>query len=292
VIPPILARQGWTIGHAIGALALAGAGMFLTRDAWADIAQIARDDAEQSHVILVPIVAAWMVWSRRVRLRHCPPSGEWIGPLMLGVGGLLSWFGYHNMVQSAWHVGAVLITLGAPMSVLGKNVVFSFLPAFLVLVFLVPVPGSVRQFIAVPLQTYTAAVTQAILETFGMTVERAGNVLTINGAEVAVAEACNGMRMVFALILVSYAFAFGLPLRNSARVLVLLCSPVAALICNIIRLLPTVLLYGYADHKVAGLFHDASGWLMLPVAFMLLLGVLRVLKWALIPVNRYTLAYQ
>lgn len=291
-MPPILARQGWTAAHAGAAVALLAAGAYLSRDAWADIGEIARQDPEQSHVILVPIVAAWMVWSRRVRLRHCPPSGEWIGPLTLAVGWALSWFGYHNMVQSAWHLGAVLITVGAPLTVLGKNVVFSFLPAFLVLAFLVPVPGSVRQFIAVPLQTYTAAVTQAILETFGLTVERAGNVLTINGAEVAVAEACNGMRMVFALILVSYAFAFGLPLKNSARVVVLLCSPVAALICNIIRLLPTVLLYGYADQKLAGLFHDASGWLMLPVAFMLLLGVLRLLKWALIPVNRYTLAYQ
>ena len=292
MIPAILARQGWTIWHAVAAVALTAAGFFATFDAWRDIGQIARDDAEQSHVLLVPIVAAWMVWSRRVRLRHCPPSGEWIGPLLVAVGWLLAWFGYHNMVQAAWHMGAVLIVVGAPLTVLGKNVVFKFLPAFLVLVFLVPVPGSVRQFIAVPLQTYTAAVTQAILETFGVTVERAGNVLTINGTEVAVAEACNGMRMVFALILVSYAFAFGLPLRNSARLVVLLGSPVAALICNVIRLLPTVLLYGYANHDLASLFHDASGWLMLPVAFLLLMGVLRVLKWALVPVNRYTLAYQ
>jgi exosortase len=233
-----------------------------------------------------------MVWSRRVRLRHCPPSGEWIGPLIVAAGWGLSWFGYHNMVQAAWHLGAVLIVIGAPLTVLGKNVVFNFLPAILVLIFLVPVPASVRQWIAVPLQTYTAAVTQAILETFAVNVERAGNVLTINGTEVAVAEACNGMRMVFALVLVSYAFAFGLPLKNSARLVVLLASPVAALICNVIRLLPTVLLYGYADRRLAGMFHDASGWLMLPVAFVLLLGVLRVLRWALIPVNRYTLAYQ
>ncbi len=292
MIPGVLARQGWTAWHWAAAAALLAAGVAVTLGAWRDIGKIAADDAEQSHVILVPIVAAWMLWSRRVRLRHCPPSGEWIGPLMVAAGWALSWFGYHHMVQAAWHMGAVMIVVGAPLTVLGKNVVFNFLPAFLVLIFLVPVPSSLRQFIAVPLQTYTAAVTEAILETFSFSLERAGNVLTINGAEVAVAEACNGMRMVFALILVSYAFAFGLPLRNSARVVVLLASPVAALICNVIRLLPTVLLYGYADRNVASLFHDASGWLMLPVAFLLLLGVLRVLKWALIPVNRFTLAYQ
>ena len=36
------------------------------------------------------------------------------------------------------------------------------------------------------------------------------------------AEACNGMRMVFALVLVSYAFAYSMPLRNTVRILVLI----------------------------------------------------------------------
>jgi hypothetical protein len=31
---------------------------------------------------------------------------------------------------------------------------------------------------------------------------------------------------------------------------------------------------------------------MLPVAFFLLMGVVKALKWALIPVMRYNLAYQ
>jgi len=156
----------------------------------------------------------------------------------------------------------------------------------------VPVPGMVRQQIALPLESWTAQISQALLETVGMDVERSGNLISVNGVPVSIAEACNGLRMVFALILVSYAFSFGLPLRNFVRVLVLLASPLAAILCNVVRIVPTAWLYGYHSKAMAGQFHDYSGWIMLPVAFGLLYGIIRIMKWALIPVTRFTLASQ
>jgi exosortase len=287
-----LTRQGWTIWHALGAAAMALAAFLLTREAWADILSIAYTDAEQSHIFLVPVVAAWMFWVRRLRLRHCPPTGTCVGPIIVAVGWLSYSIGYNFAIESMWHAGAVAIVLGAALAILGKNLLFRLFPAFCVLAFLVPIPGALRQQVSFPLQTASAAAAQVILETFGVAVERFGNLLTVNDVSVTVAEACNGMRMVFALVLVSYAFAFGLPLRNEVRIAVLIASPIAALVCNVIRLIPTVLFYAYASNDAATTFHDASGWLMVPIAFLLLLGAIRILRWALIPVTRYTLAYQ
>jgi uncharacterized membrane protein YqjE len=53
-----------------------------------------------------------------------------------------------------------------------------------------------------------------------------------------------------------------------------------------------VLLYGYAEEETADLFHDLAGWAMLPVAFLLLMGITKALRWALVPTYRFTLAYQ
>lgn len=262
-----LTNYGWTPWHAVGAVLMALVGVYATREAWHDIYYIALKDEEASHIFLVPIVAAWMVWVRRLRLRYCPPSGMIVGAALVALGWIVSVYGYNNGKQSLWHAGAVAVVTGCVLSVLGKNVLFRFLPAFAVLVFLVPVPGTLRQGIAVPLQTATAASTQAVMEIFGVAMERSGNVLAINGHEVAVAEACNGMRMVFALVLVSYAFAYSMPLRNSVRVLVLIASPLAALVCNIIRLIPTVWLYGNRSQTLADRFHDLSGWISSPSRF-------------------------
>jgi len=285
-------HYGWTPWHAAAALVMALVGFYATRAAWIDIYFIATKDEEASHIFLVPLVAGWMIWVRRLRLRYCPPSGQLVGPLLVALGWVLSIYGFNRGMQSIWHGGAVVVVVGCVLSVLGKNVLFRFLPAFAVLVFLIPVPGKFRHDLAVPLQTATAASTQVIMEIFGVAMERSGNVLTINGREVAVAEACNGMRMVFALVLVSYAFAFSMPLRNSVRVVVLIASPLAALVCNVLRLIPTIWLYGNASQKAADYFHDVSGWIMLPIAFILLLGVVKVLRWALIPVAKFNLAYQ
>lgn len=287
-----LSAYGWTPAHALGAVVMAVIGFWVTRTAWADILFIASKDEEASHIFLVPFVAAWMVWARRSRLRFCTPSGTIVGPLIVALGWAASVIGYNHAMQSIWHAGAIAVVVGCILSVLGKNVLFRFLPAFVVLVFLVPVPSSVRQAIAVPLQTATAVVTQALLETVGVPIERSANMLTINGHNVTVAEACNGMRMVFALVLVSYAFAYSMPLREPVRLLVLAASPLAAIVCNVVRLIPTVWLYGYTHHEMATKFHDFSGWVMLPVAFFMLLGIMRLLRWALVPVSKFNLAYQ
>ena len=286
-----LINVGWTPWHVVGAVAMAIVGIAGTWHSWVDIFTFAARDEEASHIFLVPIVAAWMAWVRQARIRYCPPRDQFIGPIIVAIGWVMYSYGFHLAIQALWHFGAIVVVLGCILSVLGKNVLFRFFPAFAVLVFLVPVPGTIRQQISGPLQTATAAGTQAILETLGVSIERSGNVLSVNGTAVAVAEACNGMRMVFALVLVSYAFAFSMPLRSSVRVIVLLASPLAAIGCNVVRLIPTVWLYGFSTGGTADAFHDASGWLMLPIAFFILLGVVRLLRWALIPVAKFNLAY-
>lgn len=285
----LLRTDRWTPWHAVVAAAVAILGIVATLPAWQDIFTIAWSNEESSHIFLVPIVVVWMLWVRRSRFRYCKPVGVILGPVIVAMGWAISSYGFYHGIASFWQGGSVLIVLGCAVSVLGKHVIFRFFPAVAVLVFLVPVPGDVRMKIAQPLQSWTAQIAQNLLQICSVPVQRSGNLLSINGQSVTIVEACNGMRMVFALILVSYAFSFGLPLRNWVRFLILLLSPLAAILCNLVRILPTVWLYGYAPRDFAEAFHTYSGWMMLPIAFLLMLGVLRTLRWAMIPVMRYTL---
>lgn len=283
-------RNGWDVWHLAGALAMLVLGVSVTRDAWADIIGIALHDEESSHIILVPFLFAWLIWSRRVRLRQCRPRGMRIGPLLVILGCAILLTGYHNAIQSFWHGGSLLLVIGCVVSVVGIQVVWRFLPAFFVLFFLVPIPGMLRQQIAIPMQVKTAEATSTFLQILGSQVTRTGSVLSVNGVDIGIVEACNGLRMVFALVLVSYAFAFAVPLRWYVRLIVVAASPILAILCNVIRIVPTVWLYGYSSDSVAAAFHEVSGWGMLMVAFGLLFGIIRVLQWARLPVTPYTLA--
>ena len=79
-------------------------------------------------------------------------------------------------------------------------------------------------------------------------------------------------------MLIGYAFCFGMPLRNSVRVMILAASPLATIFCNVVRILPTIWIYGNYEPKVGVVFHSYSGWLMLPISFLMLLGLIKVLR--------------
>lgn len=285
-------RQAWRARDVLLLLLLVSAAIWAHRQPLLDILTIGWRDEEQTHIFLAPLVAAWLFYLRRSRLRYVPVRPSLIGPALLLGGWLLSYFGFAAGVQIAWHGGALLSVFGAVLTMTGTAPVSLFSPVILVLVFLLPVPGVIRQQIAWPLQELATTVTHGMLGLMGVGAVKTGNMLIINGEQVAVGEACNGMRMVFALTLVVYAFAFGSPFKPATRLVLLALSPVVAIICNVIRLVPTSLIFGYGSIETAHRFHDISGWVMLPIALFVLALVLRTIRWLEFPVMSFRLASQ
>ena len=287
-------RNKITANHAVMAWSLALLGIAVTFRAWKDIFDIAWENPEYQHVFLVPLIAIFLAWVRRGRLPYVRITGSFLGPILVAVGWLAGSWGYHHQTQSLFHSGAVLVLIGCVTSVLGKQALFRFFPVALVMFLMVPMPPYVRKAIADPLQHWTAEISSYLLSLFGVNTQVFGYSLMINNQPVLIAEACNGMRMVFPLLLISYGFTFGLPLRSSLRVVVVLASPAVALLCNVLRVLPIIYLQGQSDEgrRWGERLHEHSGWIMVPLAFLVLLGFIRLLKWAMVPVYRYPLASQ
>ena len=277
-------RTGWNTARVTAIVLITAAGIFATRGAWEDIARIAARDEEASHIWFVPLLAGWLAWVGRKALTTAQPATSLFGPLLVGIGWALSHYGFYHAKDSPWHFGALLVVIGCIATVTGFRVLRAIWPAVLVLAFVVPVPGMIRQQMSIPLEQATAWVTSGLLAAAGLPVERSGNVITINRVPVTVAEACNGLRMIFPLFLIVYVFCFMLPLRAGVRWLLLLTSPISAVACNVLRLLPTVLLYGYASKSVADQFHSYSGWPMVMIAFVALMGVIKLLQMFGVPV--------
>jgi exosortase len=153
-----------------------------------------------------------------------------------------------------------------------------FAPVFAACIFLIPIGTGGRLHFAMPLETAAAHSTQTVCDLVGMAVDRAGNKLSINGVDVTIAEACNGMRMVLTLFMVCYVVAFSTPLRGWVRFVLLAASPLVAIVANVVRLVPTIWMYGNASTKAAERFHDIGGWVMTVAAFLVLMGLLRLLR--------------
>jgi exosortase len=266
-IPPV-PRSRW-----LAFAALAAIGVLVSWAAWRDLVVTAINHHDSDASILAPPIALWLLWQRRTALAAAP-RGRWLAVPFAIVATWLSWWGSETDRHAISHLGALLTVWAAFTAAFGTNVLIRTLPAWGALLLSIPIPGTVRRFIAQPLQGYGAQLAETSLNFLGFTVERLGASLVIDGVPVAVSEACDGMRMVSAIVLVIWAVAFGRESRPLLRGLLLLSAPVTALACNAIRLIPTVIGFALLEHDDAEFAHDVLGWLTLPLC----LGLMELLR--------------
>ena len=277
--------QGAIIGWIVAGLVL---WLVAFRAPIEDVLEVARGDIDRSYVFLVPFVSAFLFYLRRSRFRSLDGRGAWAGPLLILAGLAVGAYGFDRDHIALWHAGPVLAFIGILVTVFGTAIVTRFLPAVFVLFLLVPIPGFLRQEVAQPLQSMAAQVTVGILELLAIPVTQSGNTLEIDGRVVAIGAACDGMRLMLPLGLVIYGFVFSLPLQLGARILVLVLSVPVAILCNVLRLVPTSIAYAYAP-DIGESVHDIGGWLMIPIAVWILISLLRLATWLDLPVERWRL---
>lgn len=283
-------RVRWRRRQWVAAFLLAFASVLVTRVAWIDIARLGIKDDECQYILIAPFVVLILIWVRRARLLYCQMWGRWIGFVLAVVGAMLWIVGYRFSAPTFWHGGPVLLAAGAFLSVVGADVLIKFLPAFVALLFLIPITPTRRHLIASPMETYAARWTCSCCQLLGLNVQQHGNLMTVNGTEVEVAEACSGIRQLVSFWLAGYVLAFTQPLRWFARALLLLAIPFVAVGSNIMRLVPTVWMYSYGAGPAADRFHDLAGWVMLFAAFAAIQLTLWVLRWAMVPIQHFQAA--
>ncbi len=281
--------RGWSRRHVLLLVSMLAAVVWWGWSALEDIAMFAVGQEDNGYIILAPLVAAYLTWLRRSRLQFIRYRPNLVGPAIVAVGLFASNWGDANGIQLFWHAGVLVAMFGCVYSMTGWEILRQFGPAVIATMLVIPVPGRVRESLAGPAQEFSVVTAHAVLQLLGFETTRAGSVITIAGEPVAVGEACNGMRMVFALGLVVFAFVFSVPFSTSTRLVLIAMAPIVALLCNIVRLVPTSIAYGWLDPVVAEQVHDVGGWLMLPLALLMLIGIVRLMKWLDLPVMNWRL---
>ena len=234
-------------------------------------------DPDYSAGQLVPLVAIFLLWRERKTLGGCllKPCW-WAGAGLLILAQAARFYGLLFMFESGERYSMVLTIAGLVLMVAGWQVFRSISWILLFLFLMVPFPGRVHNMISGPLQKMATEGTVFLLEAFGVRVSRQGNVLTLNGnTPMAVAEACSGLRMLMAFIIVAAFIAYMVKRSRLQKAALLFSSVPVAVMCNIVRLLVTGVLFIYASTEVAEkFFHDFAGLAMMPVAVLLMFGEL------------------
>jgi exosortase len=279
-------RQSWAWWCAGGAVALMLALAYSPN--LRELFRIWADDPNYSHGFLVIPIALFMLWRRLSEMPWERPrddaAASWLSWVALAMVLAVRFAAYEAAFQWVETATLVLVIACLTWTFGGASLVWRVWPALFFLVFMLPLPVSINGLIALPLQRIATTGSYFILQMSGFWAVQQGNVINLktpDGMELLdVALACNGLKMLMTLAATVTATVMLLPLPAWKRIAMLLSAVPIALVSNMIRIVVTACCYYYLEGGHAKEWaHDISGWLMMPLALVLVGAELQILAW-------------
>ncbi len=244
-------------------------------------------DPEWMFCIAVPFLVAYIVWRKRTELATLPLEGEWWGLGLLSVGALAYWVGYKVDTSYPGYAAAQLISAGLIILFGGRRWMRALGFAWVFLIFTWPM-YPLEDRISFPLRMLMAKTSSVAINLMGINAVREGTAI-YSAMDVAaglkqgakfmldVDAPCAGMRSLFALVMITFIYAY-LSLRGLwKRVFLVLCSVPLALLGNVVRMMMLAagsVLWG-VDFAVGrningeqeiSTFHEMAGYTVFAVA--------------------------
>ena len=233
---------------------------------------------DYSHGFLVAPLAVYFAWAKKPALRRAPVQPSWWGLLPLFLGLLALGVGRLGVELMAMRVAFVLTLHGLVLLLAGLRVyrILAFPLCFLFL--MVPLPQSLVNLIAFPLQLGAADLAVDVLHGLGYPVLREGNIIHLPNSQLFVAEACSGLRSLMALSTLGVVLAYFFRKSWVDRVIIVTSAIPIAVLINAFRVgLTSVLTLRYGMEMAEGVIHQTEGFFTFGLAFALLLGECRLI---------------
>ena len=252
-------------------IAWAVLGAVFLRD-WAAIADQAWNSSTYNHIILVPVIIAWMVLQRAGDLAKLEPDGWWPG-LLFAAGAAFLWLlGAFSGLDLARQLGAVMLLASTVPALLGVRVSAGVLFPLGYMLMLVPFGDALIP----PLQMITAAITISLVDLSGIPAVIDGVFIETPAGLFEVAEACSGVKFLIAMV------AFGLLVANlcfvswKRRIVFMAACIVVPILANGVRAWATIYAAQFfGAEAAAGFDHIVYGWIF----FALVLALVTAGAW-------------
>jgi exosortase len=252
----------------------------LTSSAW--------NEGLYSHGWIVPVFALALMWMRWEPFGPVPARERWIGLALLVLGLSMRLVAAEFGMNPVDRLSFLPAIFGVFMLVGGFHIIRWAGPALGFLIFMFPLPTKLEVLVLLRLQRLASICSTFVLQTMGIAAFRQGNLISVPGADLNIADACSGLRMatIFGALAVAMVFLIERPWWD--KLVILLSALPIALVVNIIRITLTGLLYmavGPDNHFAQKLGHDWAGYFMMPLALGFLWLELQILERLTVPVE-------
>jgi len=229
---------------------------------------------DYSHGFLIVPLALVFAYEKKYRLEAADVGGNWWGVALLLVGLALLAVGQLGSLLAPLRAGYVFSVMGLVLLLLGREIFMLLLFPMAFLLLMIPLPQSVVNVVAFPLQLIAAQWAVSLLHAIGIPVLLEGNIIHLAGGDLFVAEACSGLRSLMALLTLGVVFAHFFRRNNLPLQLILVASTIPiAIVVNSLRVAVTGLLaHEYGQEAASGFIHEFQGLITFSLAFLLLMG--------------------
>ncbi|UCD51009.1 MAG: exosortase [Phycisphaerales bacterium] len=278
----VTVRVGLSRRHSAGILGGAAMVAVFLWSYWAtftDLCSVWRRSDEYSAGLLVPFLALYVIWCRRRDFAQMVARPAIIGGVLAFVfAQIVRNLGVFFLYRSAERLSIILSVVALVLLVGGWKFLQKLWPVIIFLCLMMPWPNRVQSAITLPLQRWATTSAVFSLELAGYDVLQDGNIIKIGETSVAVAEACNGLRMITAFFVISGLVVLLARRTWWEKLLVLISSLPIALLCNTLRLAATAIFFTILEGEYwEQTFHDYGGFAMMPLALGMVVGELWLL---------------
>jgi exosortase len=255
--------------------------LVLFRRTLTSLASLSFHDELASHILLIPVISAFLIYFQRKRIFRTPSYCPLIGVPMLLVAVIL-WYIPKTPLSALQNTDR--LAAAATLIVLTWIAVFilfygpsSFKAAAFPLLFLFlisPIPVSVAEHIVLVLQKGSADTCYALFRLIGVPVIRHGFQFSLPGIDIEVAEQCSGIHSALSLFIAGLLAEHALLRDNWKKACFILCIFPIAIFKNAVRI---VIIAWLGIHVNPDFFHGQlhrQGGLPFSLLSLALMGVL------------------
>jgi len=233
-----------------------------------------------AHGVLVPFIAAVMVFSRRRAWAGSPHAPANAGLWLVAAGALLLLAALLMDFNLLGGVALIITLAGLVWSLWGGSLLKQLLFPLAFLLLMLPLNYPMEIFAGFPLRMLSVKLTAAMLRFSGMDVTVQGTLIATSQFQVAIESPCSGLKTLSALLMTGLVLAYFLHPRWRDRAVILLAIPPVAIVANAVRNMTITLIGHYHGREAAmGSLHSFSGLLVFLLAVTLLIFISEALLW-------------
>ena len=234
------------------------------------------DREEYGHGLLIPFISLFLIWQKKDILEICKFESGYSGIALVFFGIFMVFLGEISAITIFIQYGFIFTITGLVLTYMGWNAFKNVAIPFVLLFFMVPLPGVIFQELSQYLQLISTQIGVFVIRLFDISVYVEGNVIDLGVYKLQVVEACSGLNYLFPLMTLGFIAAYFYKVETWKRVVIFLSSIPITVLMNSFRIGVIGVTVEYWGIDMAeGFLHDFEGW----VVFMACTGLLVMEMW-------------